>query len=177
MEVTIRVTRTMPDGTVKYFEGVATSIQGAIDAADQLATGVVATTTATTVVKTDAAGTTGKGDTAGKTNAADKKTEKKAEEEKSTAGNASPANGAGQETTAQKDDVPAVSYDAVKAAITEVATAKGRDLTLAMLSRFGVQSGKDLKPEQYAELVEKAGKVLDGSYDPMASEEVADELS
>ena len=48
---------------------------------------------------------------------------------------------------------PALDYAKVGAAITAFAAANGRDVTLAKLAEFGVKSGKELKPEQYADVL------------------------
>lgn len=48
---------------------------------------------------------------------------------------------------------PALDYAKVGAAITAFAAANGRDATLAKLGEFGVKSGKELKPEQYADVL------------------------
>lgn len=47
----------------------------------------------------------------------------------------------------------AVDYAQVGAAITAFAARNGRDATLAKLGAFGVKSGKELKPEQYADVL------------------------
>lgn len=47
----------------------------------------------------------------------------------------------------------AADYAPVGAAITSYAAAKGREATLAKLAPFGVKSGKELKPEQYADVL------------------------
>lgn len=48
---------------------------------------------------------------------------------------------------------PVADYAPVGAAITAFAAANGRDATLAKLEAFGVTSGKNLKPEQYADVL------------------------
>ena len=45
----------------------------------------------------------------------------------------------------------AIAYPVVGAAITAFAGANGRDATLALLGKLGVESGKALKPHQFAE--------------------------
>ena len=45
---------------------------------------------------------------------------------------------------------PAIDYAQVGPAITAYAAAHGRQATLDKLASFGVKSGKELKPEQYA---------------------------
>lgn len=48
-----------------------------------------------------------------------------------------------------------------------------RERAEALLQRFGVQSAKALKPDQFAEFKAKAQQVIDGTYDPIASDEKA----
>lgn len=62
-------------------------------------------------------------------------------------------------TEAAASDEP-IPYDAVRKRILEIGAKKSRDAVLELLSEFGVSGGKDLKPEQYAEFVEAADKVL-----------------
>ena len=57
-----------------------------------------------------------------------------------------------QEDTDTPDPVAeAIAYPVVGAAITAFAGANGRDATLALLSKLGVESGKALKPHQFAQ--------------------------
>lgn len=154
MQVVIRVSRLLPDGTNAHFECTAPSVEEAIKIADQLATG--------------------KADTVADAKTAVTK-ESKADPKKDSAKDAAKSNTAAEPTkeksgTAGTSSEPAApSYDLVKKAITDVATAKGRDMAVAMLQRFGVTGGKDLKAEQYAELLTTAAGVLDGSIDPTAA--------
>ena len=53
-----------------------------------------------------------------------------------------------------------IPYDEVRKRILEIGAKKSRDAVLELLSEFGVSGGKDLKPDQYAEFVEAADKVL-----------------
>lgn len=48
---------------------------------------------------------------------------------------------------------PAVPYEEVKAAVFSLAGNKGRDAVTAVLSKFGLASAKDAKPEQYPEIL------------------------
>ena len=61
-------------------------------------------------------------------------------------------------------DAPSVEepipYDEVRKRILDIGAKKSRDAVLELLSEFGVSGGKDLKPEQYAEFVDAADKVL-----------------
>lgn len=166
MQVNIRVSRQFSDGTYATFECTDSSIEGAIKIADQLATGkadTVADAKAnfTKEVKADA-----KKDTV-------KDSAKDAAKSNTAAGKTS-----GTETTAgttKETEAGAPSYDAVKKAITGVASAKGRETAVAMLQRFGAISGTTLKVEQYAEVLVMAERILAGTYDPMASEQNAED--
>jgi hypothetical protein len=54
------------------------------------------------------------------------------------------------------DSSTAIEYPVVSAAITAAVGTHGRDAVLALLKDgYGAKSGKDLKPEQYAEFLEK----------------------
>lgn len=70
----------------------------------------------------------------------------KVEAEKPAASSAPAATAA---PTASSKVSPEEAYAPVGKAITTYAAANGRDATLAVLSQFGVTSGKALKPEQY----------------------------
>jgi phosphopentomutase len=161
MQVNIRVTRQFSDGTHATFECTDSSIEGAIKIADQLATGKADTVAdakanITKEVKADAKKDTVKDSAkdAAKSNTAAGKTS----ETETTAG------------TTKETEAGAPNYDAVKKAITGVASAKGRESAVAMLQRFGATSGATLKAEQYAEVLEMADKILNAGFDPMAAE-------
>jgi len=164
MQVTVRVTRTYADGSSANFEGVSDSIEGAIKMADQLATGKAANdaaaegdaAVAAVMAKVEAKKSAAKAVTGPST--------AKAETKAADAPKETPTVTTSDETVAVE-----VSYDDVKASILAVSKAKGREPTVAMLQRFGVASGKDLKPVQFADLIAFAAGVLDGSLDPMAS--------
>lgn len=103
--------------------------------------------------------------------AADKPTPKadpKPETKKSDAKPASSPSGAERQSADPKAGAQDTDYAAVKAAILAVSKAKGREPTMAMLSRFGVTNGTELKTEQYADVVSMAKGVLDGTIDPQA---------
>ena len=53
-----------------------------------------------------------------------------------------------------------ITYDQVKPLILKINVSKGRDAAMAALAEFGVAKGPDLKPEQYADFVAYAAKVL-----------------
>lgn len=58
-------------------------------------------------------------------------------------------------------DTKGVSYDDVKAVIIKVSGAKSRDDVVALLGKFGVAKGPDLKPAQYAEFVAAATELIE----------------
>lgn len=66
----------------------------------------------------------------------------------------SAATAAPASTAATKPQATATpDYAPVGAAITAYAAANGREATLEKLAAFGVKSGKELKPEQYADVL------------------------
>lgn len=157
MEVSIRVTRNMPDGSVAVFEGKASSIEGAIAAADQLANGKAEAKTGEQTTKSE-----------------DKpKAETKKADAKKAAADPAPANTAKEEI--KKDDAPEVTYDQVKKAIIGLASTKGKEIAVAMLQRFGAKSGTDLKAEQWPEVLEMAAKIEAG-FDPRDAEAAEEAL-
>ncbi len=64
---------------------------------------------------------------------------------------------------------PSVTYDEVRKLITDIAR-QSKDKAVATLQRFGVQNGKQLKEDQYAEFIAYAVKVAAGEVDPEASD-------
>lgn len=75
---------------------------------------------------------------------------------------------------APPDSTPAaLDYDAdIKPLVLAIAKIS-REKAEALLQRFGVQSAKALKPDQFADFKAKAQQVIDGNYDPIASDEKA----
>ena len=57
---------------------------------------------------------------------------------------------------------PAIDDAAIQAAVEKLFNAKGYDDTALVLSRFGVNRGKDLLPVQRAEFLAKVDKVIAG---------------
>lgn len=62
------------------------------------------------------------------------------------------------------------TYDDVKVKILTLSKEKGREPTVALMARHGVQKGPDLKPSQYAEFIADVDAILAGTYDPEAAE-------
>lgn len=52
---------------------------------------------------------------------------------------------------------------------------EGRDKLTALLQRFGVTKGPDLKPEQHVEFDETIDRVIAGEYDPRDAEQTGEE--
>ena len=74
-----------------------------------------------------------------------------------------------------KPDVaaPALDYEKdIKPLVLAIAKIS-REKAEALLQRFGVTSAKNLKADQFADFKEKAELVIDGKYDPVASDEGA----
>lgn len=55
-------------------------------------------------------------------------------------------------------EAPQIDVEQVKAAIMALAKAKGREAAVAVLSAFGAAKVPDLKPSQYAEVLEASAK-------------------
>lgn len=73
----------------------------------------------------------------------------------------------------QADVAPALDYEKdIKPLVLAIAKIS-REKAEALLQRFGVTSAKNLKADQFAEFKEKAELVIDGKYDPVASDEGA----
>ncbi|CAB3624575.1 hypothetical protein [Achromobacter pestifer] len=73
----------------------------------------------------------------------------------------------------QADAAPALDYEKdIKPLVLTIAKIS-REKAEALLQRFGVTSAKNLKADQFAEFKEKAELVIDGKYDPVASDEGA----
>jgi hypothetical protein len=61
-----------------------------------------------------------------------------------------------EEPKAEAVKETAIPYTDVAAAVVELAKVKGRDAAVKVLAEFGVSKATELKPEQYAEAIEKA---------------------
>ena len=62
----------------------------------------------------------------------------------------------------KSDEAAGIPYDDVKAKTLELVKAKGRDVVVETLAKFGkgVKSAQDLKPEQYADYIAAVDAVL-----------------
>lgn len=68
-------------------------------------------------------------------------------------------------------------YHFAKFAVLALSKHKGRPMVEALLSRFGVQKGPDLKPEQFAEFIKDVDRILTGEYDPEKAEAAEESLA
>lgn len=72
-----------------------------------------------------------------------------------------------------KDEAPALDYEKdIKPLVLGIAKIS-REKAEALLQRFGVASAKALKSDQFADFKTKAEQVIEGTYDPVASDEEA----
>lgn len=62
----------------------------------------------------------------------------------------------------QTETASVIDYETVKAAVIKLSQAKGREVVVDVLSRFGVQKAPDLMPTQYADALAKIQSVIDG---------------
>lgn len=170
-EIIVKVVRNI-GGCEAVFEGQFGGVQAALSAAHELAglplaqTGVAGETTA----KPAAVDT--------------KKQEPKADpkDAKPAAKDAAAQKSAKPETTAKAESADAApAGDSAKLDYTQdirplvvkVSQDKGRDTITALLQRFGVGKGPELKPEQWAEFKDYAERTLSGDYNPLEAEEMA----
>lgn len=97
----------------------------------------------------------------------------KPEAKKPAAETASSPSGATPPTTEKKADAPTgdrPTYDQVKDKLLALSKEKGREPTVALLSRFGAARGPDLKPDQYAKFIADVDAIFAGTYDPDMAE-------
>lgn len=67
------------------------------------------------------------------------------------------------ETPKDEPKAPSTSpvvYDDAAKAVTRLSKTKGRDAAVALLAEFGVANLKEVKPEQYAEVIAAAEKAM-----------------
>jgi hypothetical protein len=82
-----------------------------------------------------------------------------------TGESSSPANDdeAKAQIDAERDAAPALDYvKDVKPITIQLSKEKGREITIGVLSRFGVKSAQDLEPAQWTEYIAHCKKVLAG---------------
>jgi hypothetical protein len=70
----------------------------------------------------------------------------------------------------QPEQAVEVKYESVKESVIKVNEACGHEVIVALLARYGVKNGKELKPEQWAAFIEDAKNVLAGAYNPVDAE-------
>lgn len=176
--IAITVQRLIAGATTVTFNAEADGPDAALQLAHQLA-GVDAYAPA--AVRADAeVKTVSIGATTTATTTKPAATEKPAEVKKQTA-QAGQSTGTTKESTASAAQsgtgestgtTEALAYDPhVKTQILTLSKEKGRQTVEALLSRYGVQRGPDLKPEQFAGFVNDAKRILAGEYDPMKADE------
>lgn len=66
---------------------------------------------------------------------------------------------------APEQSSPEVTYDDVKKATNNLSAVKGKEVTIGVLSRFGVKRATELTREQWSPYIEHAGKVTRGEAD------------
>lgn len=62
--------------------------------------------------------------------------------------------------TSSSDTIKEVTYQDAASAITALARAKGREITLGVLAKFSAINLKEVKPEQYADVLTAASEAL-----------------
>jgi hypothetical protein len=132
---------------------LAAAIRGTISTANNItaATDKVISTAKTTAAATSAAKEVAQGDDA-----------KKPAATPAAAGSKSEAGPASSST--------APTYDDVKAKVLALSKDKGRDQVVALLQRHGVEKAPELKPEQYADIIADADRIIAGEFDAIAGE-------
>lgn len=169
MQINTHIIKIQEDGTTVNFSFVADGVAEARNTTDALLDAQVPADAPTPAQKAIADAL------------ADAKADKEKKAPKPDAKAASSPSGAKPQSAAPKGDAPAaaVEYATVKARILAVAQ-KSRDMTAAMLATFkdaegaAVKNGTQLAPEQYADLVTLADKVLAGELDLEALQAMAE---
>lgn len=161
MNFGITVEREIAHAKVVFTAMLGTATE-ALETATQLATGTApAPAKAQAEKKPEAAAT-----------AAKPSTEKPTPDASSSSGSSSVESKNGGEAAAGNTPA-ALDYDTdIKPLVLAIAKIS-REKAEALLQRFGVQSAKALKPDQFADFRVKAQQVIDGSYDPVSSDEKA----
>lgn len=161
MNFGITVEREIANAKV-VFTAMLDSAAEALETATQLATGIApAPAKAQAEKKPEAAATTAKPSTEKPTPDASSSSGGSSNESKNDGG------------AAAGDTSAALDYDTdIKPLVLAIAKIS-REKAEALLQRFGVQSAKALKPDQFADFKGKAQQVIDGTYDPIASDEKA----
>jgi hypothetical protein len=168
--VAVFVRRTIADSQVE-FNTQANSLPEALAIAQQLANG-----TADAAATTQAAITKASKDskaTASNTNATEVQ-ERAKEQAGNDAGTASTetssqasAQTAGKSSDATNSDAPKLDYEKdIKPRVLLLSKDKGRDATIATLSRFGVAKATELNEDQWPAFLEFVNKVIAGEANP-----------
>lgn len=161
MNFGITVEREISNARVVFTATLDTAAQ-ALETATLLATGTApAPAKAQAEKKSEPAATTAK-----------PSTEKPTPDASNNSGSSSNESKNGSEAAAGNTPA-ALDYDTdIKPLVLAIAKIS-REKAEALLQRFGVQSAKALKPDQFADFKVKAQQVIDGTYDPIASDEKA----
>lgn len=101
------------------------------------------------------------------TEAKAEKVEKPAKKTQAAATQESPTptasdNSASSSSATQEPDVAAPTYQDAAGAITKLSRTKGRDAAVALLTKFGAAKLPDVKPEQFAEVIQAATAAMEG---------------
>lgn len=101
------------------------------------------------------------------TEAKAEKVEKSAKKTQAAATQESPTptasdNSASSLSATQEPDAAAPTYQDAAGAITKLSRTKGRDAAVALLTKFGAAKLPDVKPEQFAEVIQAATAAMEG---------------
>jgi hypothetical protein len=168
-EVSVHVRRVFADGSEATFQSMATSLSEALAIAQMLATGKADAAAATTQAAIDKAAATSKTSNTNATEVQARAQEQAgndagtASTEKSSQASASTAGKSSDET----QPAPALDYEKdIKPRVLLLSKDKGRDATIATLSRFGVAKATELNEDQWPAFLEFVNAVIDGKVKP-----------
>jgi hypothetical protein len=91
---------------------------------------------------------------------------KPAKEEPAVKNESSTQKSGEQSASTQEQSSPALTYDDVKKATNNLSAAKGKEVTIAALSRFGVKRATELTEAQWAEYCSYTADCVTGKIDP-----------
>jgi len=80
----------------------------------------------------------------------------------STASNAAAAQEKKTDNPAPEPKAEVPTYASVVSAVKTLAEVKGRNVAIDLLSKFGVTNGRELKPEQYVDVIAACNRALGG---------------
>ncbi|WP_059413427.1 hypothetical protein [Cupriavidus basilensis] len=147
-EVAVHVRRVFSDGSEATFNATAASLQDALAAAQYLAGQDMPVTAAAAPTPAGNAQDSGSATTPKSSQASASTTSKSSGEPK-------------------PDAAPALDYEKdIKPRVLLLSKDKGREATIATLSRFGVTKATELSKEQWPEFLVFVNKVIDGEVNP-----------